>query len=138
MKNETPKTIAARRWRENNRAAVLCNKAAQRAKRTSVPYRLRRRDVAEIQRKLDAGVCELTGLRFSSKGGARSHLSASLDRRVPALGYVPGNVRVVCFGINAALGNWGEAALREIIKAWQAREADAYAEAVLGPLGVFA
>lgn len=35
-------------------------------------------------------------------------MTPSLDRIKPELGYIKSNVRLICFGLNAALGNWGE------------------------------
>jgi hypothetical protein len=41
----------------------------------------------------------------------------SLDRITPALGYVDGNLRVVCNIVNSAMNEWGTEALRELIAA---------------------
>lgn len=65
---------------------------------------------------IDAGHCEVTGARFEF--GTHGPRTPTLDRIKPALGYVSGNVRVVCFAINAGMGNWGEDALFEIVKEW--------------------
>jgi hypothetical protein len=49
--------------------------------------------------------CSATGLPLAhNKGGEASPLSPSLDRIVPALGYVPGNVRLVCHRFNRLRG----------------------------------
>lgn len=74
-----------------------------------VPYSTDASFIDELQGKIDRGVCELTGLPFSFTPDSVGPppMSPSLDRIVPELGYVPGNVRVVCWAVNAALGGWG-------------------------------
>lgn len=104
--------------RLTKRAQGLIAHARIRAKRLGIPYALDDQ-VESIQAIIDIGVCEMTALRFDLTPGQRRHLSPSLDRKIPALGYVPGNVRVICYGMNAALGNWGEAALIEMMDAWR-------------------
>jgi hypothetical protein len=42
--------------------------------------------------------------------------SPSLDKIIPKLGYVRGNVRVVCYQVNMALGEYGEEKLIEMCK----------------------
>lgn len=56
------------------------------------------------------GTCELTGLPFeiSARGSGRGSRSASIDRRDSTQGYVKANCRLIVWGINAALHNWGE------------------------------
>lgn len=103
--------------RLTKRAQALVAHARIRARRLRVPFALDDQ-VASIQAIIDQGYCELTGLAFDLTPGARQHLSPSLDRRVPSDGYVPGNVRVICYGMNAAMGNWGEAALVEMVTAY--------------------
>jgi len=100
-------------WRDysntlNGTATLLLNYANDRAKRNNLAYDLDRDFVLE---KLKVGKCELTDLPFVkqiSKGGGRNPMTPSLDRIEPDLGYIKSNVRMICFGLNAALGNWGE------------------------------
>ncbi len=49
--------------------------------------------------------------------GKRSAFAPSIDRIVPSLGYVPGNVRVVAWIVNAAMNEWGQEALMQLIDA---------------------
>lgn len=54
--------------------------------------------------------CSLTGIPFLAEppGPSAKHLFApSLDRILPADGYVTGNVRLVVFAINVMLADWG-------------------------------
>jgi hypothetical protein len=74
----------------------------------------------ELQQRIDAGRCELSGIAFDLSPG-RKPTSPSLDRRDPAKGYTPENVRVICHALNAALGDWGEAGLAPILAAWMQR-----------------
>lgn len=98
-----------------NRAAALCTSARRRAQLKRVPFAL---EVADIQRRLAVGYCELTGIKFDLTS-RRSPFSPSLDRRTPAKGYTTENVRVICWGLNVALHTWGEEPLLKILCAWQ-------------------
>lgn len=71
----------------------------------------------ELQRRIDLGRCELSGAPFDLSPGRKAN-SPSLDRRDPALGYTPENVRVVCHAMNTALGDWGEDSLAPIMEGW--------------------
>jgi len=92
----------------NGTASLLLNYAKDRAKRYDLPFDLDKEFVLE---KLNNGRCELTDLPFSkqlSQKRGRNPMTPSLDRINPKLGYVKSNVRLICFGLNAALGDWGE------------------------------
>lgn len=56
--------------------------------------------------------CLLTGLKFSfaspENGWRTSPFSPSIDRIDSKMGYKKDNVRLVLWGINLALGEWGE------------------------------
>lgn len=58
--------------------------------------------------------CEVTNQLF--EWTARSPLALSIDRIDPSIGYTKENVRFVCWWLNAAMGNWGLAKLKELIK----------------------
>ena len=60
----------------------------------------------------------MTGLPFDLEAEKICWNSPSFDRIKAGGGYVRGNVRLVLFAMNAALGNWGEKQLREIMGAW--------------------
>mgnify|MGYP003421634926 CR=1 FL=1 len=119
-------------WRAENRDALLTSNMKRRlAKRAmclvaaarvrsrakQIPFTLTAEDIAALQAVINAGKCELSGATFVLDG-PRGPLSPSLDRIVPARGYVRGNVRVICHALNAALGDWGEDALRPIMEGW--------------------
>jgi hypothetical protein len=56
--------------------------------------------------------CAVSGIRFMVGKGADSPFQPSLDRIEPSKGYVPGNVRIVCYIVNLAMNKWGEDPLR--------------------------
>lgn len=130
--SENRKNVQAK-WREGNkehlakkgakrridkRAMCMVSAARIRAKKKGVPFNLTATDVDRFQEIIDAGKCELTGVTFTVISGKRSATSPSLDRIVPELGYVSGNVRVVCHAVNAGMGDWGEAELKRIMTIW--------------------
>lgn len=72
------------------------------------------------------GRCELSGIKFEygcapelrGRAGRRRRLWApSLDRIDSGLGYVVGNVRLVCFAVNAARQEFGDEVLLKIAHA---------------------
>jgi hypothetical protein len=84
----------------------LARHAKLRAAKKSLPYDLSDH-VGEIQSRINAGVCEVTGLPLNLDGG-RTWDSPSLDRIVPSVGYLYTNIRIVCHAMNGAMGDWGE------------------------------
>ncbi len=116
-KDRNPDRIRARSAERHltKRAQSLIAHARTRARRKSLPFDLD--DLAatqDIERRVNLGRCELTGLPFDFTPG-RTFASPSLDRRNPVLGYTWANVRVVCHGINVAMGDWGEDVMSLVI-----------------------
>lgn len=72
---------------------------------------------AEIKARFDRGYCEMSGVEFNFTG-KRSHTSPSIDRIIPARGYVYSNIRIVCLALNFGMGDWGEEAFRNVVMAW--------------------
>lgn len=59
--------------------------------------------------------CAVSGVRFSlDVARKRKPFAPSLDRIDCSLGYVPGNVRLVCVAVNIALADWGDAVFEKI------------------------
>ena len=94
-------------------ARALVHAARHRAKTKSLPCDLDVWSALAVQAVLERGRCQLTGLAFG-----KGPFAPTLDRIEPAKGYVPHNVRVVCRLVNAALGDWGEATLRQAMSTW--------------------
>lgn len=107
----------SRKRRLEKRAMCLVAAARVRAARRGIPFSLQAVDIAALQAVIDVGRCELSGATFTLDG-PRGPRSPSLDRVNPVLGYVPGNVRVVCHCLNAALGDWGEEETLQIMRQW--------------------
>ena len=103
--------------RLEKRAMCLVAAARIRARKKGIAFSIDEGEVALLQRVIDAGRCQLSGVSFTL-GGPRSATSPSLDRVVPSLGYVTGNLRIVCHALNAGMGDWGEDELRRIANAW--------------------
>lgn len=99
------KNTSAQR-RLTKRAACLVAAARVRARKKRIAFNLTASDVEAIQRTINAGVCEVSGVSLVL-AGPRGPYSPSLDRINPALGYVSGNVRVVAWALNCAMGDWG-------------------------------
>ena len=91
-----------------------------RCQKKSLPFDLDEHE-EEINARVVARKCELTGLPLREHHGSQNWDSPSLDRVTPHLGYLYSNIRVVCFGVNAALGNWGEQAFERIATAYLER-----------------
>lgn len=64
------------------------------------------------------GVCAVSGIPFSldRHASGRAPLAPSIDRIDSGIGYVAGNVRLVCQLANLAMNTWGEAVLRDFIR----------------------
>lgn len=91
-----------------NGAKALC-------KKERLPFDI---DFEFILKKLQAGTCECTGLPFSLSKNSRNAYSPSIDRIVPSLGYVKGNVRIVVWAFNAFKNNFSEKEIYPIAKAF--------------------
>lgn len=106
--------------RRNHRAKTLINHARQRSDKKNLSFDLDKYE-EEIQRRIDKGYCELTGSALRLSGGI-AYNTPSIDRIIPDRGYVFSNIRIVCLWVNQALGDWGEAILRNLIREWQENE----------------
>lgn len=112
------------RWRDyffsdKGTVTALLNNAQDRARKQQVPCTITREFV---EAKYALGACELTGIRFQRAQrpdcAYRAHPYApSLDKIVPALGYVPDNVRIVVFAINRAKSEYTDELLYELAEA---------------------
>ena len=60
--------------------------------------------------------CAVTGIELVAPINTTQPFGPSLDRIIPALGYVVGNVRVTCLIVNLAMNKWGEVALRKLLR----------------------
>lgn len=117
--------LSARRakWAQIDRSKLwrYCQAAygqsAHRARRLNVPHDIDAFYIDELLVDQDYS-CAVSGivLECSSErfGGP---FGPSLDRIVPELGYVRGNLRVVCQIVNVAMNAWGLEALQTLVTA---------------------
>lgn len=90
---------------------VMFHRAKQRARLRGIPFTITLEDIF-IPERCPIFDCVLV----RNKGGKRAlPNSPSLDRIVPERGYVPGNVRVICFKANTIKSN---ATKDELYKVW--------------------
>lgn len=72
--------------------------------------------------KKQEGLCALSGVKMAWREGALKIHSISIDRLDCSKGYVPGNVRLICFGLNNLRGRFSDkealALARAFVK-WQ-------------------
>lgn len=93
------------------RLTRLMRMAAHRAKRSNLPFDL---DSEHLLKLWDAskGCCVLTGRKFDlaawGEKGRVNPDAPSIDRIIPKLGYVKGNVRLITYHMNISLSDFGE------------------------------
>jgi hypothetical protein len=84
-------------YRAENRARTLFHSARRRAQKTGLPFAISPEDVYIPER------CPLSACGHRPLVGGKERMwsaSPSLDRYDPPLGYIPGNIWVICMGCN--------------------------------------
>lgn len=93
-----------------NRCGSLLQGAKNRSKNKNIPFDINRQYLIDLWEQQN-GCCLLTGLEFNldfpEKHGEPRFNSPSLDRINPELGYVKGNVRLIIYQLNMAIGPYG-------------------------------
>jgi hypothetical protein len=79
--------------------SMMINRARKRAERDDLPFTITEADIVVPDR------CPVLGIRLKLTHGPQTDASASLDKIVPELGYVPGNVRVISTRANTLKSN---------------------------------
>lgn len=108
------KTTHSQSW--SARWVMLCN-ARQRSKKSGVPFSLSLNDIPEVPE-----VCPLLGIPIIRVNGKKSANSPSLDRKVPALGYVAGNIQIISYKANTIKNNATFAEFERIYLNWKASQ----------------
>lgn len=116
--NPEKKLELSRTWGRANPARMLLGQAKQRAKRLKVPCSLTEQDIDLLLAGL---VCSATGLplTFDRHEGdsLKNPWAPSLDRIERRLGYIPGNVRMVCWLYNHMRGDYSDADVQLVAEA---------------------
>jgi len=100
----------------------LAYMAKNRAKSKNLPYNITGPYLIKLWESSN-GICALTGQPFDlSSWGAHGQVNPqapSVDRIIPNLGYVKGNVRLVTYHMNIALSDFGIEEFEKLIKHYQ-------------------
>lgn len=102
--------VYTQRFQIDSRAKYLLGRAKTRAKQKGVPFSITLADIVIPE------VCPVLGIPLNVAFKVRNHPNApSLDRVVPALGYVPGNINVISYRANTLKNNASADELKRII-----------------------
>jgi hypothetical protein len=83
------------KYKKNNPEQVLLSAAKYRAKKFGIPFSITVHDLPPVPE-----VCPVLGIPIYSSPGKAKDNSPSLDKIVPLLGYVPGNVHWISWRAN--------------------------------------
>lgn len=87
-------SVRWRKYREDNTSSYLLSAAKSRAKRRGIPFDIIPSDIIIPER------CPVLGIPLQLSNGVRGPASPSIDRIIPELGYVKGNVVVTSWRAN--------------------------------------
>lgn len=108
-----------RKYRSENKLRVSATRmvktARKHAKKKNLPFNI---DPEYVFKKLKDGYCEKTGIRFNFTSGTKNPCSPSIDKIVPAIGYVKGNVRCIVWALNLFKGEYSDNEIYPIAKAF--------------------
>lgn len=108
--NETSRLYNERVRREEPKRSLLW-KARWRAKQSGIPFSLTLDDIPEFPK-----LCPVFGIKMRRGIKKPCPNSPSIDRIVPALGYVPGNVRIISRRANMIKNDATLPELRKIVR----------------------
>lgn len=115
--NPDKKREASRRWRAEHPARQLLRQCRQSAKARGLECAI----TAEmIEAMLAPMTCSATGLPLSLEHDAsssRNPWAPSVDRIDCAIGYRPGNIRIVCWAFNQMRGDFPDEVVRTLAEA---------------------
>lgn len=102
------------------RLGKLLGMAKHRANKQNIPFDITIDDLIYLWDK-NNGCCELTktpfNLRPPSNGNSCNWDAPSVDKIKPSLGYVRGNIRLICYQVNMSLGEYGQEQLYNLCRA---------------------
>lgn len=102
------------KWRLSKLLAMAKNRAQEK----SVPFNLTHEHLIELWDE-NLGCCAVTGRDFDLMQSTKHSVNInapSLDRIIPSKGYTVGNVRLVVYILNCAMGEYGLDELRNLAK----------------------
>ena len=117
QKEYVRKNISSIYQKNRNRSALKAREepmlnafyqARSRSKKNKIPFSIKFSDVPEVPE-----FCPVLGIPLTPNSGKRTDSSPSLDKIIPSLGYVPGNVDVISFRANTLKNS---ASLEELVK----------------------
>lgn len=85
-----------------------------------VPFSITQEEIVALM-EAQGWRCSVSGIPFYQRRGSDAAFKPTLDRIVPRLGYVAGNVRVVAYIVNVAMNKWGEEPLWKLIEVMATR-----------------
>lgn len=129
--NREKAAASTKKWHEKNPVRRFAAQSIGFKKRAGHIVTLTVDDVLRMWEE-QKGLCALSGLPMKSNLGIRGGKSdsPSLDRVAPFLGYHVGNVRLLCYGVNAGRGTLSDEEFVAVCRAVVAR-ADAKNQAVI-------
>lgn len=96
--------------KKNEPWRLLCEATAARARKRKIPFNL---DVQYVE-SIWADKCPVFGISMGVGKGKPHDISPSIDRIVPALGYVKGNVKIISYKANVIKNSGSAAEHRQI------------------------
>ncbi len=116
-KRETVRLRNERIRRETPHLRIV-DSAKHRSADKGLPYDLDQY-IDALRKRVEPMVCELSGLKMICETGAKTHpRSLSVDRIDSTRGYTYDNIRIICWCLNAAFNNWGDAETYRILYPW--------------------
>ena len=88
-KKVVKESLRKKRWRKANHSIALFKNARDRAKRNSIAFNLTEEDV------VIPNFCPILGIPLKLNEGSPKFDSPSIDRIIPSLGYIKGNIIII-------------------------------------------
>lgn len=113
----------------HGRCVELCRSAKRRANKRSLAFDLSTTYLEELWAVQD-GCCLLTGIKLNippeGTGGYHFYDSPSIDKIDPKGGYTKGNIRLICYGMNCCLHDFGELVFKRVSEKFIYRSSDTW------------
>lgn len=110
-KNPDRQKARCRQWRQENPLGIIAARAIKKGWKFDLTDKW-------YWQKVDAGVCQKTGLAFVTKKGRKSPFQPSVDRINSSKGYTQKNCQVVCLIFNLAKNKFSEKDVYKFAKAF--------------------